>query len=158
MKEKSKLNDLVYTVNPLPHSLLNFIFDFGSLKPEDEKKYIKNTVISLLNKIKIKIEEKISDNELNNLQEEILESIVICHDYIKTIYDKSSVSMREIRRFGKFFEYFISFFKGTTWSAYEKMKMSLNTTLYLCYYLRLNEKKYRKELELKLNKFYEKVF
>ena len=87
MKEKSKLNDLVYTVNPLPHSLLNFIFDFGSLKPEDEKKYIKNTVISLLNKIKNKIEEKISENELNNLQEEILESIVICHDYIKTIYD-----------------------------------------------------------------------
>ena len=114
MKERSKLNDLVYTVNPLPHSLLNFIFDFGSLKPEDEKKYIKNTVISLLNKIKNKIEENISENELNNLQEEILESIVICHDYIKTIYDKSSVSMREIRRFGKFFEYFISFFKGTT--------------------------------------------
>jgi len=38
LKEKNKLNNLVYTVNPLPHSLLNFIFDFGSLKPKDEKK------------------------------------------------------------------------------------------------------------------------
>ena len=38
LKEKNKLNNLVYTVNPLPHSLLNFIFDFGSLLPEDEKK------------------------------------------------------------------------------------------------------------------------
>ena len=42
MKEKSKLNNLIYTVNPLPHSLLNFVFDFGSLKFEDEKKYITN--------------------------------------------------------------------------------------------------------------------
>ena len=155
MKEKSKLNDLVYTVNPLPHSLLNFIFDFGSLKQEDEKKYIKNTVISILNKITNSILKDISDDELNILQDEIVESIIICHEYIKIIYDKSSVSMREIRRFGIFFEYFIHYFKG---SGYKKMKMSLNTTLYLCYYLRLNEKKYRKELELKLNKFYEKSF
>ena len=41
MKEKNKLNNLVYTVNPLPHSLLNFIFDFGSLLPEDEKNILK---------------------------------------------------------------------------------------------------------------------
>jgi hypothetical protein len=37
LKEKNKLNNLVYTVNPLPYSLLNFIFDFGSLQEEDEK-------------------------------------------------------------------------------------------------------------------------
>ena len=29
-KEKNKLNNLVYSVKPLPHSLLNFVFDFGS--------------------------------------------------------------------------------------------------------------------------------
>jgi hypothetical protein len=44
MKEISKLNNLVYTVNPLPHSLLNFIFDFTSLQPQDEIKYISNTI------------------------------------------------------------------------------------------------------------------
>ena len=55
MKKKNKLNNLVYTVNPLPHSLLNFIFDFGSLQPEDEKKYIKNTVVSILSKIDEKL-------------------------------------------------------------------------------------------------------
>ena len=37
MKEKNLLNNLIYTVNTLPHSLLNFIFDFGSLQSEDEK-------------------------------------------------------------------------------------------------------------------------
>ena len=34
------------------------------------------------------------------------------------------------------------------------MKSSLNITLYLCYYLRLNDKEYRKELAHQLNKFY----
>ena len=99
MKEKNKLNNLIYTVNPLPHSLLNFIFDFGSLKPEDEKKYIKNTVISILSKFKGKIVNDINDNELENIKNETIECISICHDYIREIYDKSSVSMREIRRF-----------------------------------------------------------
>ena len=155
MKEKSKLNNLVYTVNPLPHSLLNFIFDFGYLRPEDEKKYIRNTIISLLDKIKKTLVLDITQEELDKIKEEIIESISICQEYIRTIYDESSVSMREIRRFGIFFEYFIRFFKS---SGYNKMKSSLNTTLYLCYYLRLNEKKYRKELERRLNKFYNKSF
>lgn len=93
--------------------------------------------------------------QINNLRDEIIESITICQQYIRTIYDQSSVSMREIRRFGIFFEYFIKFFDNT---GYNKMKSSLNMTLYLCYYLRLNEKKHRKELELKLNRFYEKSF
>ena len=34
-------SDLVYTVNPMPHSLLNFVFDSGSLKSEDEKDIFK---------------------------------------------------------------------------------------------------------------------
>jgi hypothetical protein len=31
---------LAYTVNPLPHSMMNFVFNFGSLSPEDEILYI----------------------------------------------------------------------------------------------------------------------
>ena len=34
-------SNLVYTVNPLPHSLLNFVFDFGTLSQEDEENSIK---------------------------------------------------------------------------------------------------------------------
>ena len=155
MKEKNKLNNLVYTVNPLPHSLLNFIFDFGSLLPEDEKKYIKNTVISILNRIRNQIIKDINNNDLNKIKDETIESISICHDYIREIYDKSSVSLREIRRFGIFFEYFVKYFKG---KGYDRMKFSLNMTLYLCYYLRINDKKCREELVQKLNKFYKISF
>ena len=154
MKETTKLNNLVYTVNPLPHALLNFVFDFASLQPQDEKKYITNTITSILTRIKRdKLIEDVNENDLNKLTDEIIESIVICHDFIREKYDKSSVSMREIRRFGIFFEYFIKHFKYID-STYLKMKTSLNMTLYLCYYLRLNDKDYRKELAEKLNKFY----
>ena len=35
---------MVYSVNPLPHSLLNFVFNFGVLKESDEKKYIESMI------------------------------------------------------------------------------------------------------------------
>ncbi len=193
MKEKNKLNNLVYTVNPLPHALLNFVFDFASLRPEDELKYITNTIISIIMSIlgknerdkkeekkkidkeekeerqkvkkkgknkKRKEREEVIDNrkELNlkEIIQEIIESIKICHDFIREKYDKSSVSLREIRRFRIFFEYFLNYFKKKKInnSLEENMKASLNLTLYLCYYLRLNDKQYRKELADKLKKFY----
>ena len=156
MKETgNKLNNLVYTVNPLPHALLNFVFDFASLQPKDEKKYITNTIISIIDKIEKEGKiNNINQNDKNKLIDEIIESISICHDFIRKKYDKSSVSMREIRRFGIFFEYFLNYFKTKYESTYRKMKSSLNLTLYLCYYLRLNDKEYRKELAEELGKFY----
>ena len=154
MKETNKLNNLVYTVNPLPHALLNFVFDFASLQQEDEKKYISNTIESILSKIKKEgILNNLDINDKNKLHKEIVESISTCHDFIREKYDKSSVSMREIRRFGIFFEYFIKYFKHIE-DIYKKLKASLNMTIYLCYYLRLNDKDYRKELASKLNQYY----
>ena len=160
LKEKNKLNNLVYTVNPLPHSLLNFIFDFGSLKEDDEKKYITNTIISILEKIKKdNIIGDISDNDLVEIRDDIINSIVICHNFIREKYDKSAVSMREIRRFGIFLEYFIKNINDTKkYKPKKKMNLSLNMTLYLCYYLRLNDKKYREELSNHLNRFFKDKF
>ena len=37
IKNLNKKSSLVYAVNPLPHSLLNFVFDFGRVSDEDEK-------------------------------------------------------------------------------------------------------------------------
>ena len=160
VKERNKLNDLVYTVNPLPYSLLNFIFDFGSLQEEDEKKYIINTVRSIISKLKReKIIEKINDKELENLIKEIFESICISHDFIRKKYDRSSVSLREIRRFGIFFEYFIKYFKSANTGKnkhgmFSIVKSSLNMSIYLCYYLRINDKTYRNELAQELSKIF----
>ena len=149
--KNNKLNNLVYTVNPLPHSLLNFVFDFGSLNPDDEKKYITNTIIDILTRFKEKKVtpdfDKIDKDDIEKIQKEIIESIVICHKFMRTKFDKSSVSLREIRRFGIFFEYFIKYFKGNN---YDSLKDSLNMALHLCYYLRLNDKECRNELAYEL--------
>ena len=146
MKEDNKLNNLVYTVNPIPHSLLNFVFDFGSLRKEDEIKYISNTIYEKVSAFRKKhLIGNINENELKDITNDITESIVICHDFLRNIFDKSSVSMREIRRFGLFFEFFMKYFKNLSVS-FIKMQSSLNMALYLCYYLRLNDKKDRQEL------------
>ena len=49
--QAKKGSNLVYTVNPLPHSLLNFVFYFGQLKPEDEQKYIGCIISQVIDKI-----------------------------------------------------------------------------------------------------------
>ena len=36
LKDKNKLNYSEYGMNPLPHSLLNFVFDLGSLGHKDK--------------------------------------------------------------------------------------------------------------------------
>lgn len=36
-KKIHKVRNLVYTVNPLPLCLINYVFDFGNLREEDEK-------------------------------------------------------------------------------------------------------------------------
>ena len=155
MKEDNPLNNLVYTVKPLPHSLLNFIFDFGSLQIKDEKKYIKNMVILILSKLK----KDISDNQIKNITDEIVDTIIISHNFLREKYDRSSVSLRDIRRFGIFFEYFLKDISNNNQNKdYEKLKESLNMALYLCYYLRINDKQYRKELSQKLKKFFYKDF
>ena len=160
LQEKNKLNNLVYTVNPLPYSLLNFVFDFGSLREEDEKKYIINTIYSILSKLeRDKVIQKVDEQELSILTKEIIESISICHDFIRKQYDKSSVSLREIRRFAIFFEYFIKYFKDPNSGKSKSgmisiMKSSLNMTIYLCYFLRINDKNCRNELAKELAKIF----
>ena len=42
--KKFKNRDLVYNVVPLPHSIINFVFDFGNLCEKDEKRYIGSMV------------------------------------------------------------------------------------------------------------------
>ena len=158
MKEKNKLNNLVYTVNPLPHSLLNFVFDFGNLQQKDEEKYINNTILSMITKMQ---NQNIISNQNDKKKEKVvrnmIQSIIICHEYIRDLYDRSSVSMREIRRFGILFEYFVKYFANIENMA-KKMSASLNLSLFLCYYLRLNDKTDRKNLAKKLEKFFNNNF
>ena len=61
LKIKNGNKNLDYNVHPLPISLLNFTFDFGSIKNEDEIKYIK---------------EMISNNGLNNYYLDYISTLI----------------------------------------------------------------------------------
>ena len=166
--DESEESDLVYTVNPMPHSLLNFVFDFGSLNSDDEKRYIQSMV-----------KENILEEDLSKFTTEL---IAVAQNFIREKNGVSSVSLREIRRFIIFYEFFIDYLKKrkeiitaenmienendlikySNLSEKEIKLFSINLSIYLGYYLRLtdvneeNQDGLRKILFKKLNDIFEK--
>ena len=93
-----KNNDLVYLVEPLPQSLLYYVFSFDSIDEEDKKKYIESIIAKLFT------------SEEKKLHEITKEAISQCHIYLINVYDSSVVSLREISRFTKCVEFFKEYF------------------------------------------------
>ena len=130
--EKYKRRKLVYTVNPLPYSTLNFILDFNNLENETTKIYIKN------------MSNKRFPNISNNIRELITELVEKSHYFIKERSDISSVSLREINRFPKFYNYFIKYLNINRKLGQREID-SIILSLYFCYYLRIPTRNLRKE-------------
>ena len=82
--ERNNDNELVYSVQPLPQSLLNYVFIFGTLNKEDEKEYIYNFI------------EKLFDEGEEKLHEATKDVLFECHRYLRDSLDPSLVSIREI--------------------------------------------------------------
>ena len=137
-------NELVYLVQPLPQSLLYYVFSFGAIDDTDEKKYIYSII------------EKLFTKEEKYLHEITRDAISQCHIYLREKYDPSVVSLREIARFSKCVEFFKNYFK--TKNDYEKRKnneknnklRSIICSIYLCYYIRLTNQKTRFNFEATL--------
>ena len=157
-------SNLVYTVNPLPHSLLNFVFDFGHLSPEDEEDYIKCMIKESLQKKFNENRGNFKDSDLKKLINITKDMIVICHKFIRNNSGISSVSLREIRRFNIFYEFFYDYIKmkkkneknnvsdigllnpiGNIFS-FSGMKeldihiSAINLSIFICYYMRITNK------------------
>ena len=199
---------LVYTVNPLPHSLLNFVFNFGNLTKKDEESYIKNMVVKPIESFywreikKDKKEPQPNEQQPQNQNEEedkknvktlenylskeefdqcqklkniASKSITEAQEYVRDKNDVSSVSLREIRRFSIFYNFFVEYLrkKKELFSninqkeifeqidrTYKNMtqddiyKYSINLSVFVCYYLRLTKKEFRDELSVKMNKHF----
>jgi len=196
--EGVKEKNLVYTVNPLPFSLLNFVFNFGNLTPDDEERYIQNMVVSPIenffwkdikekNKGKEDFQKDYERRDMNklftkeefdlckHLKELSKNAIVEAQNYVRKRNDVSSVSLREIRRFSIFYEFFVEYFRknkalfenvnqkenvdqvDTFYKNLDNRQIYLNSiklSIYLCYYMRLSNKEFRKELALKMNKIF----
>jgi hypothetical protein len=131
---------LAYTVKPLPISLMNFVFDFGSLRDDDEKRYIE----CMLNAINLR------DYEHQQL---CLDCLVVSQSFIKQKEESSSVSLRDIKRFTISYSWFKNMITkrreslDSDWIA----KRSLILSLFMGYYFKLNSRTDREEY---LNEIY----
>ena len=137
-------SESVYIIEPLPQSLLYYVFNFGSICEDDEKKYIYNIIGKIFNK------------EENYSHEKTTEAIFQCHRYFRQIYDPSAVSLRDISRFLKIFEFFIYYYTKKNECENRKNNelnnkiRSIICSIYINYYMRLTniENKYNFESQL----------
>ena len=103
--EKTNVNEveMTYMVNPLPNSMLNYIFYFKSLDDEDVKKYIESI-----------IGEEFPKGEKNDtfLREKAIEAIFFSHRYVREKNGISSVSLRDLQRFKRTYKFFNEYYKN----------------------------------------------
>ena len=175
-KSKSKKSfELVYNVNPLPISLINYIFNFGVLTYKDEVIYAKSIIQIYFDKIEKKREYqkeikiygliKIEKEEIEKEKRIIADTIIFCHNFLKDRFDDSLVSLRDIRRFIIFYDWFLKYLinESTQKDFYKDnsqklLKDCLNLTIYLCYYLRISDITLRNEFKIKIGLILENNF
>ena len=181
---------LAYTINPLPFALINFVFNFGGLTPENEKNYINNMIVNPIenffkeNNFNRKYWKEHLSQEDNKLCQELKklasDAIIKAQNFIREKQDISSVSLREIRRFCIFYEFFVEYFRKIKKLFEEKDKKefddymfrnfyvnlskkeiyinSIKLSIYLCYYIRLSKKEFRKEFSNMMNRLFGDYF
>ncbi|CAF2743269.1 unnamed protein product, partial [Rotaria sp. Silwood2] len=118
---------LLYTVVPIPETMLEYIWNYGHLDESTERAYIRtmlNTCCDLS-----------SNSVLLNLT---LNMLVESHDHYRKLEDVSSVSLRDIARFCRLYNWFLN---SLTQRDYKDQphKLSLRASLLalmLCYYFR----------------------
>jgi hypothetical protein len=139
-EEKSKL---VYQVNPLPDQILDYVWDYGVLKPVEEIKYIEIMVKELL----------------KDLGHQVLSKCLFySQEFIRRTEESYSVSLRDIKRAIKLVKFFINSLKdrppikknGKIMKYPLPSDITNNVRAYvlalgLCYQSRLYEQRLRKE-------------
>ena len=133
-------SSLLYSVVPIPESMLEHVWDYGSLSEGNEKSYIK----AVLNGCK----------NLTSKQtwfECIINAISTSQTFFRQRDDKSSVSLRDVARFCRFYKWFYEFpdqFKDQNQSPlkhYDTTERASLLALFFCYYFRLILDKDRNE-------------
>ena len=150
VSNNQKKRNLVYSVNPLPYCLLNFVFDFGSLKEEDEKKYIESIISKGLKELSNGF---LLLKSYENIYDYSVKKVFISHKFIREKSFSAAVSLREIRRYIILFSWFLSFINNTI-NEFEEIlkqydisieKSSVLLSIYICYFIRIRNKKEREE-------------
>ncbi|EAR87839.2 hypothetical protein TTHERM_00006030 (macronuclear) [Tetrahymena thermophila SB210] len=134
MVKKIKNTDLEYSVEPIPESMYNFIWNFDKLQLEDEKKYISQILkIKYSQKQNKQIYKIFTDNQLDLISKGIFESQIFLRE--KMGY-QSACSLRDVSRFTKLLFWFIKFL-----TKCRKFELKIfdqdfqNICLYLSFYI-----------------------
>ena len=146
LDEEEEERKLVYLVNPLPFSLLNYVYYFKNINKEYEKEYIKS-IFSNSNLLE--------NNK--NIKDLVIDLVYFSHNYIRDKSDISSVSLREINRFISIIEFFNEYYrnKNKIKEEYTEEKIIINCiilSIYICYYIRLFNDKLKSTFETEINK------
>jgi hypothetical protein len=153
LKLYEEQSELVYQVKPLPDQILNYVWDFGVLRPRDEYKYIQIMV----------------EKELKTLAHPVLAELLFAsQEFIRQVEEPYSVSLRDVKRAITLVKFFYNSLEDRP--AIEKgqhryppnkypppgnpnpMIRSYVLALSLCYHSRLFEQDLRKRYRRKMGK------
>ncbi|GBB90017.1 hypothetical protein RclHR1_01690002 [Rhizophagus clarus] len=145
VKKYEEQSNLVYQVKPLPDQILDYVWDYGVLKPDDEYKYIQIMV----------------EKELKKLAHPVFSELLYASQrFIRKAEEPYSVSLRDVKRAITLVKFFYNSLENRP--AYRKghkypphgnpttITRSYVLALSLCYHSRLYEqdlrKQYRREM------------
>jgi hypothetical protein len=127
---------LVHTVVPIPETMLEYIWDYGYLNKSTEKAYIR-TMLKTCRDLS-------TDRKLFNLTVDLL---VDSQNHFRELEDVSSVSLRDIARFCRLYNWFLDSLNqrarqgSTKEKSYSFVRKASLIALLLCYYFRLRSVK-----------------
>ena len=149
-------NEIIYNVNPMPQSLMYYVFNFGSIDSENEKKYISSIISELFNE---------KEQKELVLKEKTADLISVCHIFLREKFGNSIVSLREMNRFKICCKFLINRYYPNKNKIINKIDnkeaekiKAIIISIYLCYAIRLIDKESRSAFDSKLQpKFLELV-
>ncbi|CAF1035564.1 unnamed protein product [Rotaria sordida] len=130
---------LLYTVVPIPETMLEYIWDYGYLNESTELVYIK-TMLNICKELS-------NDERLFNL---IVRLLVQSQNHFRQIEDASSVSLRDIARFCRLYNWFLdSLIQRDITKKFKDLpsiflRRASFIALMLCYYFRLRSTELKK--------------
>ncbi|KAK3257836.1 hypothetical protein CYMTET_33097 [Cymbomonas tetramitiformis] len=74
------MSSLVYRVNPLPETMLDYVWDFGNLSAQDERRYVSRILANAV------------ESDL------LVEAAIMSHGFVREVEEMCSVSLRDICR------------------------------------------------------------
>ncbi|CAG8435114.1 11795_t:CDS:10, partial [Scutellospora calospora] len=145
-------SNLVYQVKPLPDQILDYVWDYGVLLPSDEKKYIQIMV----------------ESQLGERHELFTELLFASQQFIRSIEEDYSVSLRDIKRAIKLVLFFNKSLQDRPRSAKDanrypnpNSRIGLLIRCYilalgLCYQCRIYDQESRREYRQEMIKVFQK--